>query len=162
MKCRYWVDANVFIWGSREPYPLPGAQAYWNWFESKVDAGKIISHWKSADEVLEGEKKGKEDPIVNWVKSRKDKLKAPQDTKELQKLTGEICKYCYDTFGPEKTPEFTRGADLWLIASAKIDSGVVVTQECKRKQIRIPAVCRAFDVDYIDLFKMNRVLKMSL
>ena len=162
MKGRYWVDANVFIWGSREPFPLPGFQRYWNQFERHVDAGKIISHWKSVDEVLEGSKKDKEDPIVKWVKSRRDKLKSPNDTEKHQRLVGEICKYCYDTFGPAKTPEFTRGADLWLIACAKIDSGVVVTQECQRKLIRIPAVCRAFNVRYMNLFQMNKELRISL
>ena len=159
---RYWVDANVFIWGSREPFSLPGAEIYWNWFERQIKAGKVISHWKAISEVVDGESKKRTEHIVQWVKSRRDKLVAPSDSKECQELVGEMCQYCYEKFGPAKTAEFTRGADLWLIASAFIDSGVVVTQESKRKPVRIPAVCDKFKVRHIDLFRMNRELKMTL
>ena len=158
---RYWVDANVFIWGHREPYPLPGAQAYWNWFESHIDAGKITSHWKAIDEVLQGDKPGTE-LIVSWLKARKHKIEASADTEESQGLVGEICQYSYESFGAVKTVEFTRGADLWLIARAKLDSGTVVTQESNKKPVRIPAVCKHFGVRYVDLFQMNRELKMTL
>jgi hypothetical protein len=159
---RYWVDANVFIWGSREPFPLPGAEVYWNWFEAQMKAGKIISHWKAISEVVNGESKKRTEHIVQWVKSRKDKLVALPDSKECQELVGKMCQYSYDNFGSVKTAQFTRGADLWLIASARIDSGVVVTQENKRKPVRIPAICDAFEVRHVDLFQMNRELKMKL
>ena len=105
---RYWVDANVFIWGCRDPYPLPVHRSYWDWFESQIDAGKIISHWKVIDEVIEGEKKEEPEPIVQWVKTRKPKLVAPPDDEECQKLVGELCAYSYETFGPIKTVEFTK------------------------------------------------------
>jgi hypothetical protein len=159
---RYWADANVFIWGNRDPYPLPGARPYWNWFESQVDAGNIISHWKCIDEILEGEKKTDPDLIVQWVKTRKTKLTASADSQECQELVGEMCQYCYDKFGPVKTVEFTKGADLWLIARASLESGVVVTQESARKLVRIPTVCEAFDVKHTSIFQMNHELGMTL
>jgi hypothetical protein len=159
---RYWVDANVFIWGSREPYPLPGARSYWNWFERQVDDGKIISHWKCIDEVTEGEQRDHPELIVQWVRSRKSKLIASADTEECQMLVGDICQYCYENFGPVKTAEFTKGADLWLIARAKLDRGTVVTQESTKKLVRIPAVCVEFKVPHTTIFGMNNSLKMSL
>jgi Domain of unknown function (DUF4411) len=159
---RYWVDANVFIWGSREPYPLPGARSYWNWFESQVDAGKIISHPKCINEVTEGEKRDHPQPIVQWVKTRKDKLMAPADNKQSSSLVGAICDYCYKKFGSSKTIEFTKGADLWLIARAKLDEGTVVTQESAKKLVRIPAVCEAFEVRHISIYTMNKELGMTL
>jgi hypothetical protein len=158
---RYWVDANVFIWGCREPYPLPGAQLYWNWFEKQIDAGKIVSHWKAVSEVTDGENKKGTESIVKWLKARKGKISAPADSQECQDLVGQLCVYSYDTFGSVKTVEFTRGADLWLIARAKLDSGVVVTQESEKKPVRIPAVCKAFGVRYVSLFQMNRELKVK-
>lgn len=159
---RYWADANVFIWGNREPYPLPGAQRYWNWFESQVDAGKIISHWKCIDEITEGEKKNEQELIVQWVKTRKGKLTASADTKDCQELVGKICLYCYEKFGSVKTVEFTKGADLWLVARACLESGVVVTQESTRKLVRIPTVCEKFGVRQMDIFQMNHELGMDL
>jgi hypothetical protein len=159
---RYWVDANVFIWGNREPYPLPGARAYWNWFEGQVDSGKIITHWKCVKEVTDGEKRDDPELIVQWVKTRKHKLTAPADTAQIGALVGQMCQYCYNKFGSAKTIEFTKGADLWLIASAKLDQGTVVTQESAKKLLRIPTVCEEFKVRYISVYQMNRELNMTL
>jgi Domain of unknown function (DUF4411) len=159
---RYWVDANVFIWGNREPYPLPGARSYWNWFESQIDSGKIITHWKCLREVTDGEKRDDPELIVQWVKTRKNKLTAPADTPQISGLVGEMCEHCYETFGTAKTVEFTKGGDLWLIASAKLDNGKVVTQESTKKQLRIPAICEKFEVAYVSMFTMNHELKMNL
>jgi len=159
---RYWPDANVFIWGNREPYPLPGYRKYWDWFEKQVDAGKIITHWKVIEEVLEGENKKDDDPIVGWVKSRRKKLTAAPDTKECQHMVGRMCKYACEKFGVERAVEFTRGADLHLIASARLDDGTVVTQESTKKLVRIPTVCEAFGVRHITLYRMSKELKIHL
>jgi Domain of unknown function (DUF4411) len=163
VKGRYWIDANSFIWGARDPYPMPGAMAYWNWFEKMVDEGKIISHKQVILEVLAGEKKGQLEPIVSWVKTRQEKLvDSTPDTKECQQLVGDLCQYSWDKFGAAKTAEFTKGADMWLIARAKIDDGAVVTQESDKKLVRIPTVCAHFKVRYMTLYQMNRELKMRL
>ena len=156
---RYWVDANVFIWGARDPYPLPEHRSYWDWFEKCIIAGKITTHWKVIDEVVEGEKKEEPEHIVQWVKSRKAGLVAGADNQECQKLVGELCTYSYEEFGPIKTVEFTKGADLWLIARAKLDSGSVVTQENEKKMVRIPKVCKAFGVNHMDMFQMAREIR---
>ncbi|MFP5237669.1 MAG: DUF4411 family protein [Acidobacteriota bacterium] len=81
------------------------------------------------------------------------------DSKECQELVGNLCQFSYDTFGPTKTAEFTRGADLWLIARAKFDDGAVVTQEGDKKPVRIPTVCKQFGVPFKTIFQMNRELK---
>jgi len=163
MNGRYWVDANSFIWGARDPYPMPGGMVYWHWFEKRVEAGRIISHWKAIQEVLAGEKKGEQEPIVFWVKTRQNKLVDPTpDSKECQELVGKLCQFSYEKFGSTKTAEFTRGADLWLIARAALDDGAVVTQESDKKLVRIPTVCAAFNVRCLPLFQMNRELKMKL
>jgi hypothetical protein len=163
MKRRYWVDANSFIWGARDPYPMPGVMAYWNWFEKMVETGKVTSHWKAIQEVLDGEKKGQPELIVSWVKTRRDKLiDQTPDSKECQALVGKLCQFSYEKFGSVKTVEFTKGADLFLIARAALDGGAIVTQESEKKMVRIPTVCAAFGVRYLTLFQMNRELKMKL
>jgi hypothetical protein len=159
---KYWVDANVFIWGHREPYPLPGMQLYWNWFESQVAAGRITTHWKSFDEVIAGNKQGAEELIVSWAKSRKAKLVASNDNEESQALVGQICLYACETFGFRQANEFAKGADVLLIARAKLDSGTVVTQESIKKPVRIPAVCKAFGVPNMSLYQMNAALDIKL
>lgn len=163
MNGRYWVDANSFIWGSRDPYPMPGAMVYWHWFEKMVKAGKVTSHKKVLKEVLQGEKKDKPEPIIAWVKSRQSILADQEpDSKQCQGIVGQICDFSYEKFGPTKTIEFTKGADPWLIARALLDDGAVVTQESDKKLVRIPTVCRKFDVPYKTLYEMNRELGLKL
>jgi Domain of unknown function (DUF4411) len=163
MKGRYWVDANSFIWGEREPYPMPGAMPYWNWFEGMVEEGRITSHWMAVKEVIDGEKRDQQELIVTWVKSRRDKIVEPSpDTEECQELVGKLCQFSWDTFAPVKTAEFTKGADLFLIARALLDDGAVVTQESEKKLVRIPKVCKEFGVRYRTIFQMNHELGMSL
>lgn len=165
MKGRYWVDANSFIWGARDPYPMDenAAMIYWNWFEKMVDAGKITTHKQVIKEVLDGERKDQPEPIISWVKTRQAKL-ADQipDNADCHQLVGQLCQFSYETFGPVKTVEFTKGADLFLIARASLDGGTVVTQENERKLVRIPTVCSKFNVACMTLFQMNRALKMKL
>jgi hypothetical protein len=163
VKGRYWVDANSFIWGARDPFPMPGMMVYWSWFEKQVAAKKITSHKRVIEEVLEGTKKTDADPLISWVRSRKDKLAdAAADSKECQDLVGKLSKYSLEKFGMAKTIEFTRGADLWLIARAKLDDGAVVTQESDKKPVRIPAVCIHFGVPYKTIFQMNKELNIKL
>lgn len=162
MKGRYWLDANTFIWGSREPYPMPGAIIYWQWLESVVQCGKVTSHRKVLDEVFEGQNKKHVEPVVPWLKARKAHFDPGPDTKACQELVGQLCQYAYDTFGSARTVEFTKGADLWLVARAKLESGTVVTQESTTKLVRIPQVCKAFDVRHRTMFQMNTELDMDL
>jgi hypothetical protein len=163
VKGRYWVDANSFIWGARDPFPMPGMMAYWSWFEKQVAAKKITSHKRVIEEVLGGTKKTDTDPLISWVRSRKDKLAdSASDSKECQELVGKLSEYSLTKFGMAKTIEFTWGADLWLIARAKLDDGAVVTQESDKKPVRIPAVCTKFGVPYKAISQMNKELNVNL
>ena len=56
--------------------------------------------------------------------------------------------------------EFLSGGDPWLIAKAKVIGATVVTQETfdaqSRKKVKIPNVCRALSVPYINTFDLLR------
>jgi hypothetical protein len=142
---------------------MPGMMVYWSWFEKQVAASKITSHRRVVDEVLAGTKKSDTDPLISWIRSRKDKLaNSAPDSKECQELVGKLSEFSLAKFGIAKTIEFTRGADLWLIARAKLDDGAVVTQESDKKPVRIPTVCNQFGVPFKTIFQMNRELDIKL
>lgn len=142
---------------------MPGMTVYWNWFEKQVTASKITSHKRVIDEVLAGTKKSDTDPLISRVRSRKDKLAdSSPDSKECQELVGELTEFSLEKFGMPKTIEFTRGADLWLVARAKLDDGAVVTQESEKKLVRIPTICKKFGVACRTLYEMNKELKIKL
>jgi len=159
---RYWVDANVFIWGSREPFPFDGMKSYWDWFDKKLEEGVIVTHKRVYEEVIKGNIRDKEDRIVAWVRARKSKGLYIGSTEASQKLVGEICTYAFDKYAPSKAKRFVNGADPFLIAAASLESGTVVTQESRNKELRIPEVCAQFGVAYMNLFEMNRILKIRL
>ena len=142
---------------------MPGMMVYWSWFEKQVAASKITSHRRVIDEVLAGTKKTNSDPLISWVRSRKDKLAdSSPDSKECQRLVGQLSEFSLTKFGMAKTIEFTRGADLWLVARAKLDDGAVVTQESDKKPVRIPTVCNHVGVPFKTIFQMNRELDIKL
>jgi hypothetical protein len=156
---RYWVDANVFIWGSNVPYPFERARGYWNWFASKIEEGIIVTHVKVYEEVIRGSKSKEDEPIIRWMKTRKDGGLRIKSGKEEQLLVGQICTRAFQILDQVKAHEFVKGADPFLIAHAKTDSGFVVTQESKRKEHRIPQLCREFNVAYINMYEMNEALQ---
>jgi hypothetical protein len=58
---------------------------------------------------------------------------------------------------PPALTKFATVADGWLVAYAKSNGLVVVTHEVPseaRNEVKIPNVCRAFGVDYVDTFDM--------
>lgn len=142
---------------------MPGMMIYWNWFEEQVAACKITSHKMVINEILEGTKKTDGDPLTIWVRSRRHQLADPSpDSKECQELVGALAAFSLKEFGMAKTTKFTRGADVWLIARAKLDDGAVVTQESDKKPVRIPALCRQFGVPFKTIFQMNNELGVKV
>jgi len=84
--------------------------------------------------------------------------------------TGIIQSYSRVMAWVQAHPQFSGGAkanfatvpDGWLIAYAKAKAGIVVTQEVldlgAKSRVKIPNVCQAFDVPFLDTFKMLRAL----
>ena len=159
---RYWVDANVFIGGNRDIYPIDEFRPYWNWFESMMEAGSIVTHKKVAAEVMEGLNFDKPDPIAVWVKARKNKGLNYSCTEESKVLAGRICEWAISHYGFKTANKFLDGADPLLMARAFVDGGKVVTQESANKEPRIPKVCAHFGIDWVTIGKMNQELKMKL
>jgi hypothetical protein len=61
--------------------------------------------------------------------------------------------------------KFATGADGWLVAYAKVNGSIVVTNEQprpeSRNQIKLPDVCEQFGVTYQDSFAMLKALRIS-
>jgi hypothetical protein len=156
---RYWVDANVFIWGSNVPYKFVRAQGYWNWFSRKIYEGVIVTHVTVYEEVIKGNKSGKEEPIIPWMIKHKDCGLRIKSTKDSQIRVGEICTRAFEIYDHIKARDFVKGADPFLIAHASLERGTVVTQENRRKELRIPQLCGNFGVAYMNMYEMNEALQ---
>lgn len=158
---RYWLDASSIIWCNRDLFPLDSVPGYWNWLETKLDDGSVVTHKKIYAETIKGANGEKPSKIAVWVKNRKGLWCSYGCTDESKQMMGEISIYCINKYGYDTAKAFLDGADALLISRAAIDKGVVVTQESVNKEPRIPSVCDHFGVKHLPMNKMNIALGMA-
>jgi hypothetical protein len=115
------------------------------------------------DQVYKELTKGESD-VSEWIKERKDsglvkKFHDDATQEEYKKIVDHVVA---DGYKPEVVAEFLSGADPWIIAACKVHQLVLVTKETystSKKKVKIPNICREFDVEYIDDFEMIRKLE---
>ena len=153
----YLLDANVFIEAKNFYYRFDTFPGFWEWLDVEQANGQLASIEPIRDELL----KGNDDPAA-WVKERKDSgWFLPVDDVETQQNLAQIAAWVIaQPFKEAAKPEFLGSGDPWLIAKAKAIGATVVTQETfdaqSRKKVKIPNVCRAFHVLYINTFDLLR------
>ena len=93
-------------------------------------------------------------------------LFAPTDTRLVVADYGMIIQWAQsqERFNDAAKSEFSTGVDAWVIAYAKTNNAVVVTQEVSapqsRKDVKIPDVCNHFDIKHTTTFDMLRKLEV--
>ena len=152
---RYLLDANVFIQAYNSYYGMDFCPAFWGWILHKAKEGVIGSIIPVYAELMR-----KEDEISEWSKKLKSNV-FKDDHGEAIEQYKEIAQWAvssdYDQSGKNK---FLSGADPWLVAYAKKNECILVTQEKFdsniKKRIPLPNCCRQFKVQYIDTFHLLR------
>ena len=110
----------------------------WGTLEDKIESGELISSREIYDEL-------KDDDLKEWAYKHKDAF-LPL-TREIQEKTKEILKK-YPAIIKMRSSR-NSNADPFLIATAAIYDGVVVTDE-GTKQNGIPSVCQRMGIEYIN------------
>jgi len=157
---KYCIDTSVFLQLHfiNKIIPIPDV---WAEFDLLFDQNKIISHKFVFDEFYS--KTSKNDFIKEWIEN---KQKYFYDITEKQLLlVPEILKKFPKLIDPNKE---NNQADPWLIAMAieikeeanlfGTTNAVIVSQEKFSSSIKIPAACREFGIEHINLeqfFKLN-------
>lgn len=153
------VDSDVLITAKNRYYGFDLCPGFWTWLVRQHAAGRVGSIDRIRSELLNGHAS---DPLFQWVKNEApEALFRPVDAKTQAKFVDVITWV-------QKNPQlldsakskFASGADGWLVAYAAVHGATVVTNEqpapLSKKEIKIPDVCRAFDVPWIDTFAMLR------
>ena len=89
------------------------------------------------------------------------------NTKAVGERYGKIISWAgaQNRYRPEALAQFATVADGWLVAYAAEHGWTVVTQEVAapegKKEVKIPDVCEAFKVPYIDTFEMLQNLAVQ-
>jgi predicted nucleic acid-binding protein len=153
----YLIDANVFIEAKNVYYRFDTFPGFWEWLDREQAKGQIRSIQPICDELLKGN-----DDLATWIKKRNnsDWFLAVDDIKtqqNLQQIAGWVMS---QAFRDVAKADFLSGGDPWLIAKAMSMGATVVTQETfdsqSKKKVKIPNVCRVFQVPYINIFDLLR------
>ena len=145
---RYAID-TCSLAAMKRTYPVdvfPGAWVKLN----KLAESKILI---STDQVL-AELQLQDDEVLGWAKSFKD-IFLPFD-EEMQNEVHQILK-AYPNFVDLKRR--VSGADPFVVATAMINSCAVVTEEKPSggpHRLKIPDICRAYNVECINVLGMLR------
>jgi hypothetical protein len=154
---KYILDTNIFIEAKRRYYAFDLCPGFWDslLYHNSIGNLESIDHVKG--ELSEG------DDLDTWKKQASGFF-APTDSPSTLTAYREIIQWAQShiNFTDSAKSEFADDADAWVIAYAKANNVTVVTHEISapdsRKKIKIPDVCKHFNVKYTNTFEMLRKL----
>jgi hypothetical protein len=159
----YVLDANVFIEAARRYYAFDIAPPFWQMLIDHANNGLVLS----IDHVKVELERGK-DELAEWASGSFHEHFASTEEEDVIAAYRKIMVWSQGQaqFTPGAKAEFARVADGWLVAYALAKVCIVVTHEQfnleAKARIKIPNVCQAFGVQYVDTFQMMRELGVRL
>lgn len=155
----YLLDSNIFLEAQNRYYGMDFCPAFWDWLDKEVKTGRIAS----ISEVMT-ELKKQDDRLALWVKDRSDNsFFLPVDDQKTQQAYADIANYVVQHYEEKSFSSFLSVADPWLIAKAITTGATLVTHEAlvasNSKKVKIPNICRQFNVPYINTFALLRQLE---
>lgn len=161
----YELDANIFIESKNGPYSFDLAPGFWNFLDQQVAQRRIRASMRVYDELVENYHN---DELTKWVKDRRDSgLFREPDSYVTGRYT-RIIDYVMenDVYGHEHKIAFLEKADPWVIAHAEAFNLTVATCEVlvpsNSKRVKIPNVCRQFNVPWVNMYTMLKDLGLRL
>lgn len=153
-KAIYVIDTCSLI-AMAETYPKDVFPGVWDKIDELIDQGIIVS----VEDVHE-ELASKDDDVYQWANVRIQIFKDLDDS--VQQSAIEILQTHSNLLDLKNNKS---SADPFLIATARVYGGVVVTEEDfsgGHHRSKIPDVCRDYGIQCIDLLKMLRKEKLKL
>lgn len=145
----YCADTNVFIDAWVRSYPIDILPTLWRNFERLILEKRLISPYEVKRELEK-----KTDPLLDWAKQQEGLFQP--DEEDMQRVLLEVMSRFPLLVESKKNRS---GADPWVIALAKVRHATVLTQEqfsSNPAKPRIPDVCQAFSVPFVDLLTLIR------
>lgn len=162
---KFIVDSNFFIQAHRSIYPLDVVQSFWFKIKNLASVGTILSIDKVKLEIFDNS--AHQDELKEWCQSNlPDDFFQSTDSVLANYIT--IVKWVNSSnFTDRAKQEFleTDLADPWLVAFAMSNGWIIVTYEKsepnRKNKIKIPEVCKQFNVRNINTIEMFRELNES-
>ena len=166
---QYLLDTNTFIQAKNSYYAFDIAPSFWTQLLEKLKQGQLAVIDAVSDEIKQGN-----DELKEWfgeqITAQADQIKifkAKEDATVLATYR-EIAQRVTmnQVYKDTEKARFFRGADPWLIASAKSWGAVVVTCETLSgvgtTKVKIPDICQQTGVTFVDLYTAMRVMQIVL
>ena len=166
---QYLLDTNTFIQAKNSYYAFDIAPSFWTQLLEKLKQGQVAVIDAVSDEIKQGN-----DELKEWFKdqviSQADQikiLKAKEDATVLATYR-EIAQMVAmnQVYNDSEKARFLRGADPWLIASAKTWGAIVVTFETLSgvgtRKVKIPDICQQTGVTFVNLYTAMRGVQIVL
>lgn len=149
----YVLDANVFLEAQKRYYAFNLCPGFWE---------ALVSHKLGSIDRVNDELVAGTDELATWAQETvPDSFFEPSNAEDVVASYRWIADWVNEQtrFTESERARFLKGADGWLIAYAKVNDCVLVTHEKTEpfsKKVKIPDVCKAFDVKVEDTFDMLR------
>jgi len=147
---KYSIDTSALIEGWYRRFPPDIVPGFWDNLDELIQNGNL----KATEEVLV-ELEKKHDVIHNWVKERENLFILIDE--EIQFVVREILSNHKTLIDSRRNRS---SADPFVIALAKINSSIVITEELPTQsdnRPHIPDVCDALNIEYINLIDLSRI-----
>jgi len=157
------LDSNVFIESAKRYYSFDIAPGYWDGLILHATRGPIRSIDKVKVEIDRGN-----DDLKTWVGSHFHGWFESTDQQDVTDAYGQVMRFALTQpqYTDNAKADFARVADGWVIAYALAKKFIVVSDEqfdpLIRKKIKIPNICRAFSIPYMNTFEMLHSLRVQL
>ena len=154
----YLLDSNILIDAKNGAYGLDFCPAFWDWLLQSHSRGLLGSIDAVKNELLAGQ-----DELARWAREAPSSFFQQATTSGLE-IVGQIANYTAARgYPPAEQARFLSKADPFLIAHAKAENHVVVTNEkavpANSRKIKIPNVCSAFGVECRSIYDVIRESK---
>ena len=160
----FFLDTNIFVESKKHFYAPDICPAYWKWLRDEGVNGQKI---RSISNVLKELETGSDD-LLKWAQKMLPKdffIKTDNDIEiidERRKMQDAL--ESSGRWEGSRLRNFISQADLWLIATAKVKGGCVVTNEYVnpvQKRIKIPLVAEEFGVLCCTIYDVMRTMGIN-
>lgn len=159
----FLLDANVLIQASRLYYAPDIAPTFWDWLATQHASGNI-----AAVEMVKTElNDGTHGHLTTWIHTLPNSFWLKPGAADVASMKS-ITQWVMDPTRPYKPAaksEFLNVADFYLVAQCHSGKHDLVTFELpnpnSKKRVKIPDVCRAFNVPYHDPYAVYRRLGLK-
>jgi len=161
----YVLDADVFMTAARSYYAFDLVPAFWDVLVREATKGRLLSIDRVKAEIDRGN-----DGLKQWANHDFHMWFVSTNERSVVGRYRAIMQWAaaQHHFTDAAKNEFADAgnADAWLVAYARATNGTLVTHETldktTRRKIKIPNVCEAFGVEYVNTFEMLRALEVRL